>query len=232
MKKIALLLLALVLVFPVFAADNRVDFSMGYGGTFLYSTEVKSDPTEIQKLDFTFSGANYFLADGDMGIAYAVDLAMPTVLTIGNDNTNYIDAYKLAVDAAKLEGIKANLINFDLGLSVMFDYNLDITEELSMDFAAGLGYDWTTVGYKASAGGEKFKESINIHTISVDTQVAVNYAFAESFAVRGGLNVSMPFAAFMQTSSQEGSVSEKSELMNLKAIGFGISGFVGVSYLY
>ena len=31
MKKIALLLLALVLVFPVFAADNRVDFSMGYG---------------------------------------------------------------------------------------------------------------------------------------------------------------------------------------------------------
>lgn len=230
MKKIALLLLALVLVFPVFAADNRVDFSMGYGGTFLYSTEVKSDPTEIQKLDFTLSGANYFLSDGDMGIAYAVDLAMPTVLTDGY--SNYVDLYKLAVDTAKREGIKANLINFDLGLSVMFDYNLDITEELSMDFAAGLGYNWITVGYKASDGGVKVKEAINIHTISVDTQIAVNYAFAESFAVRGGLNVSMPFAAFMQMSGQEGSVSEKSELMNMKSIGFGISGFVGVSYLY
>lgn len=231
MKKIALLLLALVLVFPVFAADNRVDFSMGYGGTFLYSTEVKSDPMEIQKLDFTLSGANYFLSDGDMGIAYAVDLAMPTVLTDGYGE-NYVDSFKLIVDDAKSKGVKANLINFNLGLSVMFDYNLDITEDLSMDFAAGLGYDWTTVGYKASAGGEKGKMTFNIHTISLDTQIAVNYAFAESFAVRGGLNVSMPFAAFTQTSIQEGSFSEKSELMNMKSIGFGISGFVGVSYLY
>ena len=217
MKKIALLLLALVLVFPVFAADNRVDFSMGYGGTFLYLTEVKSDPVEIQKLDFTLSGANYFLSDGDMGIAYAVDLSIPTFYGMYGVNT-----IKLGEERAKAMGVR--FTKFNLGLSVMFDYNIDITEELSMDFAAGLGYDWITVGHKASDGGVKVKEAINIHTILVDTQIAVNYAFAESFAVRGGLNVSMPFVVLSDEMSEN--------VENMKMIGFGISGFVGVSYLY
>lgn len=213
MKKIALLLLALVLVFPVFAADNRVDFSMGYGGTFLYSTEVKSDPMEIQKLDFTFSGANYFLSDGDMGIAYAVDFAIPTYSN------------------GSLDGIDTK---FNLGLSVMFDYNLDITEELSMDFAAGLGYDWMILASKEEVTpGMEIKYSANTHIISLDTQIAVNYAFAESFAVRGGLNVSMPFVTLSQTKVDSSvDMGNSDDVQNMKMIGFGISGFVGVSYLY
>ena len=212
MKKIALLLLALVLVFPVFAADNRVDFSMGYGGTFLYLTEVKSDPVEIQKLDFTLSGANYFLSDGDMGIAYAVDLSIPTFYGMYGVNT-----IKPGEERAKAMGVR--FTKFNLGLSVMFDYNLDITEELSMDFAAGLGYDWMTL----AVGSGEMKNSQNMHIISLDTQIAVNYAFAESFAVRGGLNASMPFVVLSDEMSEN--------VENMKMIGFGISGFVGVSYL-
>ena len=226
MKKIALLLLALVLVFPVFAADNRVDFSMGYGGTFLYSTEVKSDPMEIQKLDFTLSGANYFLSDGDMGIAYAVDLSIPTFY--GSNGENGLNYMK---DDAKLGG--GSFTKFNLGLSVMFDYNLDITEELSMDFAAGLGYDWMTFVTKYKMGSEEMKRSMNTHIISLDTQVAVNYAFADSFAVRGGLNVSMPFVTLSQTKVDSSvDMGYPDDVQNMKMIGFGISGFVGVSYLY
>lgn len=215
MKKIALLLLALVLVFPVFAADNRVDFSMGYGGTFLYSTEVKSDPMETQKFDFTLSGANYFLSDGDMGIAYVIDFAVPTYWGYSLDNAD---------------------IKFNLGLSVMFDYNLDITEDLSMDFAAGLGYDWSTIVFDDSYYiGTFVKQISNYHLISLDTQIAVNYAFAESFAVRGGFNISMPFVTLAQSkmeSNYDVGYEVPDDVQNMKMIGFGISGFVGVSYLY
>lgn len=148
-----------------------------------------------------------------MGIAYAVDLSIPTFYGMYGVNT-----IKLGEERAKAMGVR--FTKFNLGLSVMFDYNLDITEELSMDFAAGLGYDWMTL----AVGSGEMKNSQNMHIISLDTQIAVNYAFAESFAVRGGLNASMPFVVL----SDE--MSENVETM--KMIGFGISGFVGVSYLY
>lgn len=220
-KTIAVCLIALTLVVPVFATGT-VGISTGPSFSWLTvkSGSDSSVSTKYSQIyyDVALDG-EYFFNNGPIGLAFGIDFSFPL--------------------SAKQDGTTVDLSNSsDPYFPTMFypyvgaTYLGKINRQFSWQAGVGMMVGFGSKKYSATALGTTASLTVRQTTIDIYADLGANYDFTKNIRASVGVKALIPVYTAFKSSLTVGSSTTESESSASNKTGFGILPYIGVSYIY
>lgn len=208
MKKIALILVVVLSVTPLFAVSGYI------GGTFApqfgwYTYKQTSDSGKTvfeQDVSDTLivigaDGATYWGKQHQFGLGYGFDLGFTVGAKAGDTDVDTDD------------------IGVTISPNVSFQYRYFINKNLAIESGAGFQVDFVSDKFD---GGK-----ISMTTFDLLANVDVMYAITEHVGLKGGFNFLIPLGTSAELKSNSSSMS-----VDIDRPGFALKPFISVGYCY
>jgi hypothetical protein len=206
-KKLFVILFCALIATPLFAGTNMVGIEAGpsinWASTKISIMGIGSTvETTTQNINGSISGVNYFGAQDNLGVGYA--LGFQNALSSQDEDGNEID----------VEDTPTALV-----YSVTFQYKKPLLQSMQLEFGIGL-----MGNYQTETEGDT---TITASIISLIGSTNILYSVTNSLALRAGLKLETPVSATYTAESDSGSISP-----DVTITGIEIYPFIGVSYIY
>lgn len=207
-KKIVLsLLLAVLMIVPVFAHDNRIGISGGLSyDWYNVSNQLNLGMDyKVNNLSATVSidGASFF--SNGFGVGYGIILDFPLTAKLNGTSISRDSEVNSALFYLNTTSIYAELL-----------YKVDFTQKLSLETGIGLS---STYGAKRNYNDSRYSRSF----VSVIADASLNYEVIDHLLLRAGVRAYVPF----YTREKLASTTFKTSYTGIFA-----TGYVGVAYAY